>query len=139
MTRLYGIEPYTLRLTIEGRVSDPEGIIAALVTDVAERCQDAGGPLIGHIKCHASTAAGNFHCGLTSLPIGAQCSSLPLAAELPLGRVDVNLAILVYGLELETIDSITRASVNALRRTARVTCEVLSSSAAHNHPDPACS
>ena len=139
MTRVDDIEPYTLRLTIEGRVSDPEGIIAALLTDVAERCQDASGPLVGHIKCHASTAAGNFHCSLTSMRIGAQCSSLPLAAALPVGRIDVDIAILVYGLERETIDGLTRASVDALCRTGGVTWATLPSSAAHSHPDPACS
>ena len=139
MKRIDNIEPYTLRLTIAGEVPNPEGIIATLLTDVAERCQDAGGPLVGHIKCYASTASGNFHCSLTSLRIGTQCSTLPLAAELQLGRIDVDLAILVYGLERETIDSLTRASVDALCRARGVTWEVLSSSAAHNHPDPACS
>ena len=137
MTRVDDIEPYTLRLTIEGRVSDPEGIIAALLTEVAERCEDASGPLVGHIKCYASTADGNFHCSLTSLRIGAQCSSLPLAAELPLGRIDVDLAILVYGLKRETIDGFTRASLDALCRTGGVTWAALPSSAAHSHPDPA--
>ena len=138
MKRIDNIEPYTLRLTIEGEIPDPEGIIASLLTDVAERCQDAGGPLVGHIKCYASTACGNFHCSLTSLRTGAQCSTLPLPAELQLGRIDVDLAVLVYGLERKTIDGLTRASIDALCRAGGVTWEVLSSSAAHSHSDPAC-
>ena len=138
MKRIANIEPYTLRLTITGSLPDPEKTIAALLTDLAKRCEDASGPLVGHIKCHACTASGNFHCNLTSLRTGAQCSSLPLATELPSERIDVDFAILVYGLERETIDGLTRASVDALCNARGVTGVMRSSSAAHTHPDPAC-
>jgi len=139
MRPIDNIEPYTLRLTLEGEDPDPERTIATLLTDVAERCQDAGGPLVGHIKCYASTASGSFHCSLTSLRTGAQCSALPVAAGPRSGRIDVDLAVLVYGLERETIDGLTRASLDALCRAAGATWTVRSSSAAHSHTDSAAS
>lgn len=137
MTAPAHIEPYTVRLIIEGRLSDPVEVTATLLTAVAERCHQAGAALIGHIKCHGRTSAGSFHCNLTSLRSGARCGRSSMVTELPVDRIDVDLAVLVYGLEHKTLDRLTRAAVAALCRAEGATWAVGHSSSDHRDEDHA--
>ena len=133
MTAPDHLEPYTTRLTIEGRLPNPLGFATTLLTNLAQRCHKEGASLIGHIKCHCRTPAGAFHCSLTSLRTGAKCSRGALLDELPVGRIEIDLAVLVYGLERDTLDSLTRATANALCGSEDASCSFEPPSTDHIH------
>lgn len=126
MTQTFHIEPYTLRLAVTGTFNDPVRIVAELLSAVAEDCEDAGAALIGHIKAHARTSAGNFRCSYTSTRSGSQCTPLPSFTQLPVSRVDVDLAVLVYGLDYSVVDAVTREAIDAICTAAKGTWETRS-------------
>lgn len=133
MTATDAIEPYAVRLTLEGRLQSPVDSALALLTDVAERCCDAGASLIGHVKCHCRTEGGNFHCSLTSLSSGARCSGPPIAFKSPATWMDVDVAVLVYGLRQQTIDDLTRASLRKLGETEAIDWAIEGACDRHRH------
>lgn len=138
MTALAQFEPFAVPLTTEGRLSDPMAFTENLLAGIGERCHEAGASLIGHIKCHARTEAGSFHVSLTSLRSGARCGRLSMTAS-PVSRVDLDLAVLVYGLEHETLDRVTRTALDALCRRAGVTWAVRHTATGQRHNDHALS
>lgn len=111
------LEPYSTRLLLRGRLADPAALVARLLNDVARRCDDAGASLIGHLKAHARAAAASFRCSLTSLRSGARCAG-PLA-ERPaaVDELEVDLAVLVYGLPHASLAEITAEAVARLHDT----------------------
>lgn len=137
MTGPTDLEPYAVRLLIEGRLDDPPQIVAGLVTDVAERCSESGASLIGHIKCHGRTPAGSFHCHLTSLRSGAECGGATAAARAPATRIELALAVLVYGLECKTLCGLTRTALDSVCAAEGLCWAVAESPPAHEHENPA--
>jgi hypothetical protein len=118
MTRPDLLEPFATRVYVSGGSGvDAEGLVAALLEDIARRCIDAGSPLIGHIKCHAEAGGARFHCHLTSLRSGARCERASLSADgeppSDVGALQMDLAVLVYGLRREPVDVIVRESLGA--------------------------
>jgi len=106
------LEPYGARVRLSlGRDLDAHRLLAALLEDIANACEAAGASLIGHIKCVLRTAGGRIHCSLTSRGSGARCGG-DEAVRLKKGReVELNLAVLVYGLPATTIDGIVEAAL----------------------------
>ena len=117
-----GIEPYAVRLVLEGEVPDPGRAIGDLIADIAQRCERHGATLIGHIKCHARSASGSFHCSLTSVRTGVDCAGDTAALLGPAGRIDVDLAILVPGLDRRTIDALAREAMESASASGSFDC-----------------
>jgi Ni2+-binding GTPase involved in maturation of urease and hydrogenase len=118
MTRPDLLEPFTTRVYVPGGSGvDAAGLVAELLEDIARRCVDAGSPLIGHIKCRVEAGGTRFHCHLTSLRSGARCEGAALsdAGEPPsdVGALQMDLAVLVYGLARERVDVIVREALGA--------------------------
>lgn len=106
------LEPYgaEVRLSL-GADLDTRRLLAALLEDIARSCEAAGASIVGHIKCVLRTHSGRIHCSLTSFRAGARCGG-DGAERLEEGReVELNLAVLVYGLSATTIDGIVEAAL----------------------------
>ena len=112
------LEPFTARVTLAGvsHVADPQGLVAGLLEDIARRCEVAGSSLIGHIKCHVQSSAGSFHCNLTSRRGGARCAGVaasPPADAATASGLEMDLAVLVYGLAREAVEASVRDALAA--------------------------
>ncbi|MBC7293346.1 MAG: hypothetical protein H5T84_04410 [Thermoleophilia bacterium] len=120
------LHPYCLRVRLTGgRVAnDPENLVRQLLEDIARRCEEAGCSVIGHIKCFARIGDLAFHCNLTSRKTGAQSAGVgPVVGpylvtktrltthELATAELVVDLAVLVYGLTYETVESTVHAAL----------------------------
>jgi hypothetical protein len=108
VTEPAALEPYTasIRFTAPPEIPSPSGLVAALLEDIARRCGEAGCSVIGHIKCHARAGERAFSCSLATRRSGAACRG---AGQEPVtsGEVlEVDLAVLVYGLPRATIETI---------------------------------
>lgn len=119
MSRPDSLEPFTAHVTVDGgrAAEGPAPLVTRFLEDIARRCEEAGSTLIGHIKCHVETEGVGFHCNLTSRRGGARCAgpaphilTAPPAASSGL-RLEMDLAVLVYGLERETIDRAVREAL----------------------------
>lgn len=117
MTAPDHLDPYTLRMSFRGQMDNPADFTRTLLTEVAARCLEAGASLIGHLKCHGYTEAESFHCNLTSLRSGARCS---LDAGLPTQRLDLDLAVLVYGVDRRALGDLVAHVADTLCRRASV-------------------
>jgi hypothetical protein len=117
------LDPYTVRafFIAETEVADPAGMVSVLLEDIAQRCQKAGCSLVGHIKCHARMEESHFHCNLTSLRSGARCGGpggegidglLPLRSG---GSLELDLAVLVYGLPSATLEVLVGEALAEVR------------------------
>jgi hypothetical protein len=109
------LEPYGVRLLLRGDLADPPSLVARLLENVARRCIEAGASMIGHLKAHGRTAEGSFHCNLTSLRGGARCAGPQ--AEFPgtVSNLELDLAVLVYGLSRAVLAEATENAVTQLR------------------------
>ncbi len=115
------LEPYGARVTIgaASRPLEPEQFLTTLLEDLAAACLASGASIIGHLKCLLRTSDGVIACNLTSIRSGATCSG-PAGAQEPntplapgeSGRLD--LAVLVYGLQAATIDTLLRQTLETL-------------------------
>lgn len=106
MTGADRLEVYTVRAHVSGRLGDePAQTVARLLEDIARRCEEAGCSLIGHIKCHVRAGEARFHCNLTSRRTGARCSP---ARRGRVGDLEMDLAVLVYGLPRERVEAVVR-------------------------------
>jgi hypothetical protein len=91
--------------------SDPEGLLTGLLEDLAAACESAGATVIGHIKCFMTDGSAVMQCSLTSRRFGAQCS--PGTGVVSLARpVELDLAVLVYGLPRDVIAQLTRETLD---------------------------
>ena len=110
------LEPFAAQMMLtagSGGIAEPARLIARVLTDIAGRCDSAGSSLIGHIKCQVEMATDvgvdTFHCNLTSLRLGAQCSGDP--RPLPShGVLEIDLVVLVYGLARRIVEQSVRDS-----------------------------
>ncbi len=112
------LEPYGARVTIEP-ITQPlemQELLIGLLEDLAAACVAEGASLIGHLKCALHTPAGVVTCNFTSARSGASCdrhgegSAQPL---LPGEHARLDLAVLVYGLPVATIDILVRKKLEA--------------------------
>jgi len=113
VTEPAALEPYTvsIRITTPAEIPSPGGLVAALLEDIARRCDEAGCSVIGHIKCHARAGERAFSCSLATRRSGAACRG---AGQEPmtLGEVlEVDLAVLVYGLPRAITETIVSESL----------------------------
>ena len=109
------IEPYAVRLLLRGDLADPAALVARLLEDVARRCDGAGATVIGHLKAHVRTAGGSFHCSLTSLRGGARCAGPLVKHPVAVGSLELDLAVLVYGLPRAVVAEIAEKGLTQLR------------------------
>jgi hypothetical protein len=107
------LEAYTAALRFEARrhVSASGDLVADLLEEVAEGCDAAGSSLIGHIKCHARSEGRVFSCSLTSRRTGATCRGARGEPLVPGATLEVDLAVLVYGLPWEAVDAQVRRAL----------------------------
>ena len=135
MTKPDALEPYavSIRLTAPTEIPSPSGLVAVLLEDIARRCEDAGCSLIGHIKCHAGAAEKAFSCSLTTTRSGAACRGAgwePVAS----GEVlEVDLAVLVYGLSRAVIEGIVIDCLAVAAPGAKVDSSGESGISDHDH------
>ncbi|MBU2601322.1 MAG: hypothetical protein KKA32_04050 [Actinobacteria bacterium] len=115
MTAPDHLDPYTERLRLRGRLEQPPDLVAGLLEDVARRCAEGGASLIGHVKAHARTAQGSFHCNLASIRSGAHSAGPLTVHPAPADSMDLDLAVLVYGLPRETVAALVEDAVEGLR------------------------
>lgn len=107
------LEPYavSIRFTARAGVRSSADLVGHLLEDIARGCEGAGCSLIGHIKCHARAGESGFSCSLTSRRLGPGFRG---ATRRPLGpgeTLDVDLAVLVYGLPRRAIETIVMDSL----------------------------
>jgi hypothetical protein len=109
------LDPYSVRITIEptSRALEPEKFLTALLEDLAAGCLASGASVIGHLKCLLHTPTGVLACNLTSIRSGAACAAPAGGAEAaaPLEQGEsacLDLAVLVYGLPVDTVDALLR-------------------------------
>ncbi|MHB8867341.1 MAG: hypothetical protein ACYC6T_05075 [Thermoleophilia bacterium] len=140
MTAPDQLEPYTARLRFRGRFDDPPRLIAGFLEDVARSCDRAGASVIGHLKAHARTARGVFHCNLATPRSGAHCAG-PLADHpVATDSLDLDLAVLVYGLPSHAVADLVTEAAERLRKTGLTDWVTLSgdetaeAATAHAHP-----
>jgi hypothetical protein len=128
------LDPYTVRLHLSGRFDHPCALVASLLEDVARSCDLAGASLIGHLKAHARTSVGSFHCNLTSMRSGARCAG-PLA-EHPAATdsIDLDLAVLVYGLPRHVVAGLVEEAAERLRDAGLTDWALLPTDARSGHP-----
>jgi hypothetical protein len=129
------LEPYTgsIRFTAPPEIPSPSGLLAALLEDIARHCDEAGCSVIGHIKCHAGVGERAFSCSLTTRRSGAACRGAG-REPLTLGEVlEVDLAVLVYGLRRATIETIVIECLAVSAPTATVNSSNESGRAKHDH------
>ncbi len=115
MTAPDELEPYTARLRFRGRFDHPPALVGGFLEDVARSCDLAGASVIGHLKAHARTARGAFHCNLASIRSGAHCAG-PLADHpAATDSLDLDLAVLVYGLPSHLVATLVTEAAERLR------------------------
>jgi hypothetical protein len=127
------LTPYTVHITLAASagVAAPADLVAGFLEDIGGRCEQAGSSLIGHIKCHVRARDLAFHCNLTSSRSRARCGGDILAALQPRDSLEIDLAVLVYGLSWDTIDGIVRESCVSIGSIMDCEVEVLLSPHAH--------
>lgn len=136
MTSADQLEPYTVRLGLRGSFDHPPALVAGFLEDVARSCDLAGASLIGHLKAHARTPRRAFHCNLASIRSGAHCAG-PLA-EHPAATdsLDLDLAVLVYGLPCDVVAGLVEAAAERLRHAGLTDWTLLPADAPPGHlPD----
>jgi hypothetical protein len=101
-----------LRPTAEGL--EPEPFLVALLEVIASACVDAGASVIGHLKCFLRTPDGHVACNLTSVRSGAKCRESGAGVVAPGGEAELDLAVLVYGLPVGTIDGLVGEALEEL-------------------------
>ncbi len=115
MTAPDHLDPYAVRLRLRGRLDRPPEIVAGLLEEVARKCDQEGASVIGHVKAHARTARGSFHCNLASIRSGARCAG-PLAQDpAATESIDLDLAVLAYGIARDTVAALVEEAVEQLR------------------------
>ena len=110
------LEAYGVRVALQpaSRGLEPQQFLTALLEDLAASCLTSGASVIGHLKCLLHTPGGVFACNLTSVRSGAQCSALDDGARKvlePGAAARLDLAVLVYGLPVATIDTLLRCAL----------------------------
>jgi hypothetical protein len=129
-----GLEPYTVRLEANlPQGADPVSLTRLLLEDIARLCQTAGASLIGHLKCHGRVGDVRFHCNLTSVHSGARCSAERVAGAA--GPLEVDLAVLVFGLAWPAVDALVREALAGSQRAWGGSWSL--HHPAHSHPDTA--
>jgi hypothetical protein len=115
MTSPDRLEPFTVSACLRGRFDDPAALVGTLLEDVAGACELAGASVIGHLKGRARTPQGSFHCNLVSLRSGPRCAGHLAEAPAVADAIDLDLAVLVYGLPHDVIASTVEEAFERLR------------------------
>jgi hypothetical protein len=106
------LEPYGAKVRLSpDRGIDAHRFLVGLLEDVACACEARGASLVGHIKCVLRTDGGRIHCSLTSVGTGARCGGDPVERLVEGREVELDLAVLVYGLPATDIDEIVEAAL----------------------------
>jgi len=115
------LEPYAAHLRLvplDCTLARPETLVAGLLNEIGRRCVDAGASLIGHVKCHVMAEPnGAFYVNLTSLRSGAHWGGEPPPSATAL---EVDLAVLVYGLEAACVHHATTEALRSVAEPAGV-------------------
>ncbi|MHB0979391.1 MAG: hypothetical protein ACYC5Q_04810 [Thermoleophilia bacterium] len=134
MTSPDQLEPYTVRLRLSGRFDHPCPLVAGFLEDVARSCDLAGASLIGHLKAHARTPGGAFHCNLASIRSGAHCAGRLAERPAATDSIDLDLAVLVYGLPRDVVAGLVEAAAERLRDAGLTDWALLPADASPGHP-----
>jgi hypothetical protein len=106
------LEPYTVGLAVvlDPPAPDVRSWTIALLEDIGRESMAAGATLIGHVKCHVTLSDGTaFHGHLTTLRLGATCEG---AASRPVDRLELDLAVLVYGIPRTVVEDVVRGALD---------------------------
>jgi hypothetical protein len=128
------LEPYTVRLRFRGQFDDPPALVAGFLEAVARSCDLAGASLIGHLKAHVRTPGGAFHCSLASIRSGAHCAGPVAERPAATDSLDLDLAVLVYGLPRDVVAGLVDAAVTRLRDAGLTDWTLLPADAPPGHP-----
>ncbi len=134
MTSADQLEPYTVRLGLRGNFDHPPALVAGFLEDVARSCDLAGASLIGHLKAHARTPRGAFHCNLASIRSGARCAGALAERPAATDFLDLDLAVLVYGLPRDMVAGFVEAAAERLREAGLTDWTLLPADAPPGHP-----
>lgn len=91
--------------------ADVELLLKRLVTEIAERCLEAGARAIGHIKCHLRTGHGFAKADIVRIKDGAYCES-SLDSSVTEGSLVINSILL--GLPEDELERITMQTMRRL-------------------------
>ena len=135
MTEPAALEPYavSIRFAAPPEIPSPSGLVAALLEDIARRCDEAGCSVIGHIKCHARAGERAFSCSLATRRAGAACRGAGQEPVIPGQALEVDLAVLVYGLSRATVETIVIECLAVSAPGAKVNSSGESGVVNHDH------
>ncbi len=135
MTAPDAFAPYAARLrwTAAPRFADPRRLVADFLEAVARCCDEKGASVIGHLKCYAHLPEGDhFRCSLTSTRTGARCEG---AAGRQTEALELDLAVLVYGLTLREVGACVTGVLENLRSREPFDFSLQTPSTSHDHGD----
>jgi hypothetical protein len=141
VTKPDALEPYAVSICFTARagVRSSADLVGDLLEGIARGCEVAGCSLIGHIKCHARAGEVSFSCSLTSRRLGPRFRGATRKQLGPGETLDVDLAVLVYGLPHLAIETIVMDSlaVTALEASVDLSTTSPCASPDHDHQPPA--
>jgi len=126
------LEAYGVRVALQpaSRGLEPQQFLTALLEDLAASCLSSGASVIGHLKCLLHTPGGVIACNLTSIRSGARCAAWEEEATKvlePGAAARLDLAVLVYGLPVATIDTLLRCALANLLGSLEVAWSIAGS------------
>ncbi len=93
---------------------DPKEFLTALLEDVAKACEREGATIIGHLKGFLRLADQLVNCNLTSTRKGAVCRGERGVPFPPGSEVELDLAVLVFGLPAARVDALVGDALERL-------------------------
>ena len=93
-------------------------------------CDQAGASLIGRVSATHIRLSRTFHCNLTSLRTGCRCS---LDSARPTEGIDLDLVVLVYGLNRDTVADLATRQAVTTSREAGVDCMTVREARGQHH------
>ena len=110
------LDPYGARVVVfMGAIAlEPQEFLAALLENVAQSCESAGATIIAHLKGFLRLGDQLVSCNLTSVRRGAVCRGERGGPFPPWSEVELDLAVLVFGLPAAEIDALVADALERL-------------------------
>ncbi len=101
-------------LFVGAKALEPQEFVTALLENVAQSCESAGATIIAHLKGFLRLGDQLVSCNLTSVRRGAVCHG-ERGEPFPSGsEVELDLAVLVFGLPAAEIDALVGDALERL-------------------------
>jgi hypothetical protein len=110
------LDPYGARVVVfvGTKALEPQEFLTALLEDVALSCENAGATIIAHLKGFLRLEDRLVSCNLTSVRRGAACREKHGEPFPPRSEMELDLAVLVFGLPAAEIDALVGDALERL-------------------------